>query len=62
MVRNAHNSGMEKGEFEISNKEVDEIIRLQAFDSLASKLKELLKEEECNLSCRIRETWLGKES
>jgi hypothetical protein len=60
MVRNAHSSDTEKDEFEISNKEVVEIIRLQVFDSLAGKVKKPLK-EKCNLSCRIRETWLGKE-
>jgi hypothetical protein len=49
MVRNAHNSDMKKEESEISNKEVVEIIRLQVFDPLASKMKKLLK-EKCNPS------------
>jgi hypothetical protein len=49
MVRNAHNSDMEKGESEISNTEVVEIIKLQVFDPFASKVKKLLK-EKCNLS------------
>jgi hypothetical protein len=45
MVRNAHNSDIEKEESEISNKEVVEIIRLQVFDPFASKMKKLLKEK-----------------
>jgi hypothetical protein len=49
MVRNAHNSDMEKEEFEISNTEVVEIIRLQVFDPFASEMKKLLK-EKCDFS------------
>lgn len=49
MVRNANNSDQKKEEFEISNTEVVEIIRLQVFDPLASEVKKLLK-EKCNVS------------
>jgi hypothetical protein len=44
MVRNVHNSDVEKEEFEISNREVVEIIRLQVFDRFASEMKKFLKE------------------
>jgi hypothetical protein len=49
MVRNAHNSDMEKEESKISNKEIVEIIRLQVFDPFASRIEKLLK-EKCNFS------------